>query len=384
MKVYTIAKDLVSLLEEKVNKFVTKFGNYVDCTFSVGEAYRCEDENSPWYRCMLVDVELDAKYKLGEFEFVCSLEWNDEAQENLIKKASEDISVPSEYRLLNTCDHCKTHRRRKSTIVLRNLVTGDYVQVGKSCVKEYVGIDLGHYASYLSFFQDMEDYLESCKQDKSIRYRHYYEVDEVLLQTLEEVQRHGYISKQQSYELDTDSTASRVFKALTKFVEWGEHEPRYKMYEVTEYSRVKLAELKKFYAEELEENDLTDYIQNIQTLLKTTSVDPDNLGLLVSAIGCKLRIENQRKSKQERKESKFVGSVGDRISFRAVPKCVFSSENEYGYYYIYNMNVDGDEIVWKTSKYLNTECEYEFTATVKSQEEYRGVKQTEVTRARVK
>ena len=48
------------------------------------------------------------------------------------------------------------------------------------------------------------------------------------------------------------------------------------------------------------------------------------------------------------------------------------------------MNVDGDEIVWKTSRYLNTECEYEFTATVKSQDEYKGIKQTEVTRARVK
>lgn len=384
MKTYKLAQDLVPLFEERLEKFVKKFGNYVTYQYSKSEPYRCEEENSPWYRCMLVNIELDAQYKLGNYQFICSLEWNEEAQENLIKKASDDVYVPPVYKTSNTCDHCKTHRKRKTTVVLQNVDTGDYVQVGKSCVKEYVGIDLGQYANYLSWFTDLEEYIESTKHDKAVRYNYYYTTEEILLQTLEEVKRHGYISKQQSWDMECDSTASRVYKALTGFIPWGTTEPEYKMYDVTDYCRNQLLELKTFYSELLKEEDITDYIQNIQTLLKATIVDPSNLGILVSAVGCKLRIEAQCKDKEERKESNFRGNIGDRITFKATPKCVFSSENEFGFYYIYRMTVDGDEIVWKTSRFLNTDCEYEFTATVKSQEEYKGVKQTEVTRARVK
>jgi len=48
------------------------------------------------------------------------------------------------------------------------------------------------------------------------------------------------------------------------------------------------------------------------------------------------------------------------------------------------MKVGNDEIVWTTSKDLAPDTELEFTATVKAHEEYRGCKQTEITRARTK
>ena len=233
-------------------------------------------------------------------------------------------------------------------------------------------------------FEDLEDYIASCEKESRTSLRVDYNIDEILNQSVEEVRRNGYISKQQSYELDTDSTSSRVWAALNHYIPYGEREPHYKMYEVTETTKQDVEELKNFY-ETLEDAEVTDYIGNIKTLLKTRWIDTKNLGLVVSSVGTKLRIENQRKEKEQSAKSDYVGNIGERITFRSKPTCIYSAENEYGVFRIYKMtSEEGNEFVWKTSKWLNTELEYEFTATVKGHEEFRGVKQTEITRARTK
>lgn len=47
--------------------------------------------------------------------------------------------APEQYRATPTaCDHCKTNRRRAVTVALRNTESGETVQVGRSCLADYL------------------------------------------------------------------------------------------------------------------------------------------------------------------------------------------------------------------------------------------------------
>lgn len=376
---FTLVKDLLPMFKEKLEKFVKKYK--IDYTYKESETYLCEDEDSPRKGAYLVDIDVDASYKLGDYEFVASLEWVDEAGENLIKKASDEVYVPEEYKTKRGCDHCGMNRNRKSTVLLKSNETGEYVQVGKSCLKDYTGISMISYASFLAFFDTLEEYIEDCERKNGANIKYLYKVDDILEQTIERVNRCGYISKQKSYELDCDSTASVVFKIVSGYVEYYTGKLAYARYEVATKTVEEVKMLKAFYAE-LE--DSSDYVGNIKTVLKTDWVEGNNLGLVVSAVGMKARLLGQKVEKENQIPSEHFGNIGDRITFRAKPVILYTGENYYGFYAVYKMLVNNNTVVWRTSTGLNSEKEYEFTATIKDHDYYKTEKQTVITRCRVK
>ena len=97
---FTIIYDLLYKFEAKMEFFAKKFSKY-GCgsyTYNKGTPYICGDKNSSRYGIWLVDIDVEATYKLGDYKFIAALEWVEDAKENLIKKASEDIYVPDIYK----------------------------------------------------------------------------------------------------------------------------------------------------------------------------------------------------------------------------------------------------------------------------------------------
>ena len=381
---YTILRDLLPMFEQKMEKYEKKFKNYGTLSYLKSKTYICEDKNSNYYGHWLVDLDVTASYKIGGYEFVAALEWIDEAKENLIKKASNDVYVPEIYKSRRECDHCKTKRLRKSTIVLKNTDTEEYIQVGKSCVKDYIGYDLGNYANYLSFFSDLESYLNECEIDSLPKIKPQYNLSDILAQTFAEVNAHGYISKAKANELGCDSTAYRICSMLFGVRDVCTGNYLYPKYEISNLNfDLEISNLLDFY-KNYETQEKNDYIDNIKTLLKTEWLDSNNIALVVSSVGTKMRIEAEKVKLLEKNKSQHVGSVGDKIRFIAKPECLFSADSVYGYYYIYRMCVNGNEFIWKTTKQLQNNVSLDITATIKAHSEYNGIKQTEITRARTK
>lgn len=381
---YTILRDLLPIFEQKMEKYMKKFKNYGTFSYLKSNTYICEDKNSNYYGHWLVDLDVTAAYKIGGYEFVAALEWIDEAKENLIKKISNDVYVPEIYKTRRECDHCKTKRLRKATIILKNIQTEEYIQVGKSCVKDYIGYDLGNYAAYLTFFVDLESYLASCEIDTLAKIRPQYNLVEVLEQTFAEVNAHGYISKAKAIECDCDSTAYKICSMFfgVKDVYTGDLiYPKYTSFDLT--VKEEISNLFDFY-KNYQPEEKNDYVDNIKTILKTDWIDSNNIGLVVSSIGTKLRIEAEKQSLAEKIKSDYIGKVGDKIRFIAKPECLFSADSAYGYYHIYRMSVNGNEVIWKTTKQLEKNVNLEFIATIKAHSDYKGVKQTEITRAKTK
>jgi hypothetical protein len=78
-------------------------------------------------------------------------------EEGNIVKAVPDVNVPTEYR--NTtplCEHCKTNRDRRDTFVVRNDATGQFKQVGRNCLADFLGHpDPLSYARFAEMLSDL-------------------------------------------------------------------------------------------------------------------------------------------------------------------------------------------------------------------------------------
>lgn len=377
---YTIVSALVPKFVDKLNSFKKKHAKYgeSELKYEIGEG-KLVYVNSLNKYINMTDIEVDGSYKINDYEFVASLEYIDEKGENLIKTISSDVEIPRIYYTRSECDHCKVNRYRKYTVLLRNTKTGEFIQVGKSCVKDYLGVDICNYASYLSIWKSLDEYMENLNKDSyGLFSSRGYGVNEILTTTLSQVRHDGYISKNTAYETGTCSTASRVYHVINKDTDrYGK--PLFPDYEITDEDNTKAEAIIKFI-NNCEDNSA--YTHDLQLLLSFEAVSGKNLGLVVSAVGYYLREINKNIEKAKKIASQYVGNVGDKITFTATPNCVYSDYNDYGIMYIYKFTVDNNEIIWKTSKYLG-EKEVTIKATIKEHSDFRGNKQTVITRGRI-
>lgn len=81
------------------------------------------------------------KPELCDWELIAVL--NVVKDENIIHMIGNGDITPevSRYKQSNSCDHCNHNRKRVVTYVVRNIQTGEYVQVGKSCLSNFIGTD---------------------------------------------------------------------------------------------------------------------------------------------------------------------------------------------------------------------------------------------------
>lgn len=384
---FTIAYSMLARAEEKVEKFEKKFRKFggTDFVFTVSSPYYKEVEvDSKKETIKVVDINVSGSYKVGDYEFVASLEFVPAVGKNIVRKVSGTEDIPEMYLTRNECDHCMSNRARKYTVLLRSKTDGSYIQVGKQCVKDFVGCDINSYIGYLSSFTGLEEDLNTISEMRNY-YDTSFKLDEVLGQAVAEIKANGYVSnavinkwfEKNCFEYDTyydcplKTTASVVYNLMTKKTS--------EKYDVTDEIMKEVEDVKDFIKNT---EDGGDYINNLKIILELGYVERRNVGLAVSMVGYYIRSLEKKKEQEKVSTSSFIGNVGDKITFTSTPECVCSFETEYGYMRIYKFNVDGNEVVWKTSKFLEEQT-ITLRGTIKAHKVYNGVNQTEITRARV-
>ena len=89
---------------------------------------------------------------------------------------------------------------------------------------------------------------------------------------------------------------------------------------------------------------------------------------------------------EEQKESSYFGNVGDKVDLIVTLDFIAYWESIYGTTYVYNfVDADGNVFVWKTSKgtAIENKKQVALKGTIKEHSEYKGVKQTTLTRCKV-
>lgn len=357
----------------------------------VGEEYRnvrLEDGTTATLRFVIVEAEGTAR--VNDWEFVAVIQHMDPV--NLVGSYHPEYAIPEQYYTSKPiCEHCNSLRNRKDTYLIRNIVTGEWKQVGKSCLKDFTnGMSAEAVARYVSWFEELIKGETPDSDPKS----HYKSTLEAISVAVEAVRRYGYKKTQDEYgSHNYDSTASVVSEMLYQI------NPGYKM-RMEQGFNWKTPEVEARAQEILSwvrslSPEIGSYLSNLKAACGRDYCESRNFGLIASSVAAYNREmeKKQREATRRQADSKssWVGSVGDRIEIKDVALSLLTSwDTEFGYTYLYKIvDAAGNIYTWKTGKWLgNNECVPEgaritLKGTIKSHTEFRGVKQTELTRCKV-
>lgn len=146
------------------------------------------------------------------------------------------------------------------------------------------------------------------------------------------------------------------------------------------------------------QEDNSNYMHNLKVACANKYITETSNALVASLIPTfdkalekeAIKKEKEAAKEKEIKVSNYQGNIKDRITFNFVScKCVTSFETYINYYvqtltYIYKFTDEkGNVYIWKTQKNLENE-KGTITGTVKEHTEYNGVKQTVLTRCKIK
>lgn len=401
MERYSVYEGHMEDLMKKVNTIQNKCRR-LGCDFhfaKVGEEIReVKDLDGNPVTCKFIIVEAEGTAIINGWEFVASVEHTEAG--NIFSKALTDIEIPEQYRTSNpVCEHCNSKRMRKDTFIIRNTETGEFKQVGKTCLKDFT---FGMSASTAVWFASLKDvFAEAESAPISCGWgQRYFDTETVLLYTAETIRHFGYSKSENRGDSTRDRMEDffRVDHGMTRWMTDDEIERiRQTMKQVGFNPESKEAtEMVKEAVEWIQgQETVNDYLHNLKVVTSLKHTTCGRFGLLVSLFPTFNReLELQAKRKQEAEQgrlSEHVGQVGDRLQIEVDSvKCITSWESCFNGYtttttYVWKItDKQGNIFTWKTSTWLNEEVPPKFIkGTVKEHKVFREVKQTELTRCSV-
>lgn len=386
---YDIYEGNMDRLSKKLTTIRNKCSKY-GCEFNfeeLGETFRkVKDEDTNEVRtARFITVEVSGTAKINDWEFVATIEHNQPI--NILRSFRPEVVIPDRFYTADTyCEHCKTHRIRKDTYIVRNTETGEFKQVGKSCLKDFTGgLSAEQVAQYISWFDEV---IKGEAVEPGFKF--WYNTEEVLQNAVESVRLYGF-TKTDCYAGAT-STRQVVIEQIRQF---GQYRDRIND-DGFDPDRKGNAERTKdifSWAESLE-NEF-GYISNLKAALGKEWCESRDIGIICSAVAAYNRDkELQAKKELERKaasKSKWVGNEGDRLELHNLKVRLLTGwDTMYGYTYLYKFTDEqGNAYTWKTSKWLGKTDEItddlriNLKGTVKKHSEFNKELQTELTRCSV-
>lgn len=393
--VYAIYESFFADVEKKLNRVAkkcVKHGN--DFVFKVvgeeiRESYNKEIGRKEYHKFILVEV--DGTAKIDDWECIAVLEVHNAG--NIIRRINTEINVPERFKVSkDICEHCNTKRHRNNLYVIHNTKTDEWKQVGGNCLNLYTnGLNMEYVASYMDGITELEEYNGVFGANG----RPYFTVKEILSYAVEIIEKVGYFN-------------SNSYLPTKSLVSWLVHSPFNKAVEEInrdlENARLMVRiDKNDFFKEDTEDKvekiieyynnieDDSEFIHNIHVILNEGYVSSKNFGFLCYLPeGYSKYIQKEiEKAKMEEEKSEHFGNIGERYKDKVIRyvKLITTWGTQWGTTYIYKIVLeDGIVLTWKTSNGLYLEDDEEFdkiSFTIKSHNEYKGKKQTEITRCKV-
>ena len=397
---FKIPEENIERLRKKAEKIKRKCEK-LGCPFTyeeTGEEYEtCKDKDGNEITVRYILVTAEGRAEVNGWQFVGTVEHTEKG--NIISCVrGEDAGIPKIYYDSRPfCEHCRKVRYRKSTFLLRNEERGEYVQVGKNCLRDFTG---GMSVEGVSMYESFIHAAEEAQISNGSHIKPYYDVVEWLHYVAETIRHFGYVRNQNSYDEDYDPTVKST--AQRAFEYWRADHGRFRM--DADYVREIREEMAKvgFDENSRETISMTDdalswldtqledksvYVHNLKVACGLRYTNGKNLGLLASLFPSykkDLEIKLERKKRAEKEQlSEHVGDIGERVTFVPVKAEVVTSwETQFGVTMLWKItSEDGNIFIWKTSNDVREDTSV-ITGTVKEHTEFRGVKQTVLTRCR--
>lgn len=313
---------------------------------------------------------------------------------------------PTEYKeakAVGRCDHCKASRRRKQTFVVRH-TDGTTKAVGRQCLKDFLGhTDPHSLATWAELLASLDGTAQAAEDEGYFGgggLEDGWDTATFLAWTAGAIRCWGWCSRGKA-KLDEKlvATADRVIYLLAppRFTgpNAGRDRAEWKqaVADATPTDQDKAdAQAALDWVRGLDEKALEeDYLANINicgrapvTLRKTAGLAASIVAAWAKAVA--KQIEEAKLAKRKG-ASQWVGTKGKRQEFTVTVDRVITTEGLYGLTGIHKLeDQDGNSLVWFASgsaTWLEVGRTYTIKATPKAHEEYKGWKQTVVSRVAV-
>lgn len=316
--------------------------------------------------------------KFNGYTFVALAEW---IGDNVVVTGSPTYDGPAVDRstlVKGACDHCGTVRSRKSVVVVED-EAGERKQVGKSCVKDYLGNSLA-----LSWFKTGADLFEEFEGYGGFG-QSLDDVLDILAIASSVVRQRGWVSKANAEILDKASTASLVRLYL------GNEPDNFQ-------ERAVWKELRKGYDAAIDEaaaaaalefgkalKPTSDWVLNLQAVITEKWFDPKYRALVVSLAGVYAQslVKAAEEAADPVEEAPF-GDIGDKVTVtvKAVSSTAF--DTAYGITYANTFTGEGYRFKWLTgTRYFDEGETVTLKGTIKKVDEWNGKVFTVLTRCKV-
>lgn len=362
---YAIYEGNIDRLEKKLKRISNKCKAY-GCDFhyeQTGEEFReLKDEKGNKYTARFVLVEAEGTAIINDWEFIAELEHTENG--NIITGVA-GVEVPERYYTTRPmCEHCNSKRFRKNTYIVRNKKTGEFKQVGKSCLKDFThGMSAEAVTQYMSLFDTL---IEGETPEPGCAFQRYVSTKEYLLYVAETIRHFGY-TRSSDEGISTASQAIDFYdaahgRAVTKeYLQDLIDKMESVNFDIDNQSSVELVSNALVWVSEQEENN--NYIHNLKTACSLEYVK-GNFGLYASlfpAYDRDLERTAKRKAVQSvEQSSEFVGEISDRITVKIQSvKCVTSWETDFGITRIYKLIGAADDYAAKASEAAGNKEDYQ-------------------------
>lgn len=400
MSRYFIPESAIDSLETKLATIRRKCAKY-GCEFSysrIGETFKkveIQDEagmrTEVTIKAIEVEVSGTAIAESG-WELAGKIEHLETG--NLIHSFG-DATIPDWYRSASPrCEHCNSDRHRKETYVLYHVENNSWKQVGSSCLKDFTGYVSAEMAAaiasvYTLFERVAEDRIYIASSPK------YFDIESVMCYAIECVKHWGYHKAEEGHAATRNQVIDLMHKHMNFPASIG-------AVTFDPMSTTNLQIFKDIRSRLLALDANDDYTNNLQVFLKAEDIPENGLGILVSAVPYYNNLiarEAEQRKFGEASNSKFMGNIGQRLTVDiATVKLLNIYDGYYGSTRRYQIiDAQGNVFMWDASNSIwNTVCvkdspngdvveglPLQLVGTVKKHDEFRGIKQTWLTRCRV-
>lgn len=265
------------------------------------------------------------------------------------------------------CEHCNTYKVKKHSILIQNIETSEYKHVGKTCLKDFFNYDVDYYVSYFSEITNLFNLIDGEFSERSGSCEIHFDIKEILMIAFCSIRQWGYIKSSEEA-----STKSSIYYYFDK----GAH--CFKFIDEDNENVEKAIEW-------LSHQSSSDFINNLNNLVKIRYITGKYFGYVAGMAGCYLKSVSEKSTKVAI-NNEFVGTVGKRENFVVKLLNKMAIDSYYGVSYLHIFLDDKNhKMSWFSSRETDMEVDetYNIKGTVKSHKEYKGENQTQLNRVAV-
>lgn len=309
---------------------------------------------------------------------------------NLIASTGKH-EVPKRYRDTESqCEHCQLNRKRLETFLVTN-EAGDWKQIGRNCIGDFLGADAMDPDRIVAMAEMLAAAIEAGEMGEEEGTsggggrENEWGLDEVIAYSVAVIRKLGFVSSKQAEERGGMRTASIVLRHM-----------RPSPWDLTDMKKDGIGHIIPTDDDYVTAETIIDWAKatkgdsdfdhNMRLLAQHRFVDRRTLGIAVYlAAGYARSLETERKAREPRIVSQFVGTVGDRMTLTlTVASSRVMPPSDWGTSTLVMFRDEaGNSLKWFGSGDFSNWKEGDVVtvkATIKGHEEYKGSKQTMLTR----